>query len=248
MMKFIKSVKLTSGIIIYLIIFFIVSTFIPQGQYPVYYIEHYNKIYSSLILFLKLDNFNRSLFFIIPCLLFFINTLVCSIYRVINRITLRLPFMPGPDMIHIGIIIFMTGGFLSLLFKSEETVYLSKGGTMNVLEKYELILDDFIYREYPDGRPEKYQSFISIRKSGQLLRKAVLEVNKPFKIENYVFYQQSFKLSGDAIDISQINNNILRYQSGIKIVYDPGTSLVLLSFIVMFTGLMITVIQKKRRV
>ena len=207
---------------------------------------------------------------------------------------------PGPDIIHSGILILIAGSIISFFGRIEDTYYLTQGEKLNILKKYDLVLDDFIYEKYADGNPKNYSSKISLLVNGKLSGEKYIEVNHPLIIEKYAIYQQSFsqlqgiiladnsgkinivkqdhvlknqsdliyfvkyenenaffvvKHADDSIEKKKIKigerigsqilkNFTAQYQSGLKIVYDPGITFVIISFIVICSGLAVTVIRK----
>jgi cytochrome c biogenesis factor len=298
-MKVLRSVFFTGILIVYLIVFFIFGTVIPQHQTPEFYMKNYNVFVSNAISFFGLNDYSHSKFLIIPSLLFFSNLMFCSIFRIVRRIKNKSSMRPGPDIIHLGILILITGLFISSYGKIEEMFFLGKGERLDILSDYVLILDDFIIGKYENGKPEKIASEVTLKKNGKFLKSISIAVNKPLMIEKYAIYQQSYSSYQELIisddsgqryivnqdrEIKSLKNKTVfkgydngyvhfivtgknnpvesdfkigekienftiinisdMYISGLKVVYDPGAIVVLISFIIISTGLSIATIQK----
>lgn len=112
--KFITSIKLAVVLISILILLSIVGTLIPQDKDDGFYLEKYGTAAAEIIIKLHLHNFYRSLSFLIPLALFFINLLACSASRLYKRIKLKSPLRPGPDIIHLSLLLLIVAGVLML--------------------------------------------------------------------------------------------------------------------------------------
>jgi cytochrome c biogenesis factor len=300
-LKYLKSVKLTVVLIIYLILFFIFASLFPQNENLNFYYDNYGKILGNIIIILGFNNFARSAFFIIPGFLFFINLLLCAIHRFSSRTKKNLPLHPGPDIIHFGIMMLLIGGFLSSAVRQEKLIYLIPGEKIEVSDKHELVLEKFDFEKYPDGRPKSWISTVLLKEGETKQNRYTIEVNKPLSIDKYKLYQESYSLyeeltfkdmqgklfnirnseglkssnnhiyfnkienrkaqlivwgknksheikllkPGDTIDEFRLVGMSNGYLTGLKIVYDPWIVLIILSFIIIFSGMLITFFQKK---
>ena len=110
--RFFKSLKLALLLILYLLISSALASLIPQNRPPVFYLERY----PALLLALGLDHFFRSALFLFPALLFFVNLAVCSFARFHTRLRGRSAHTQslGPDLLHLGLLLLMVAGALSL--------------------------------------------------------------------------------------------------------------------------------------
>jgi cytochrome c biogenesis protein len=168
------------------------STFIPQGEEAQFYFERYSPFPAGLIVSLHFHNFFRSTLFLLPTALFFISLAVCMTGRMVKRSRRRAPKRFGPDLIHIGILILIIGGTISLIAKREGYIYLSKGEYVELPDGYQLYLDSFEYTTYDDGRPKDYVSAVELRLDGETLRRQEIRVNRPLKIGSLKIYQDSY--------------------------------------------------------
>jgi hypothetical protein len=300
-MKYLKSVKLAITLIIYLILFFILASIFPQNENLNFYYDNYGKILGNIIIISGFNNFTRSGFFIIPGFLFFINLLFCAIHRFSSRTKKKLPLRPGPDIIHLGILMLLIGGFLSSAVRQEKLLFLIPGEKLEISDRYELILEKFEFEKYPDGRPKSWISTVLMKDGEAKQNRYTVEVNKPLNIDKYKLYQESYSLyeeltfkdaqgklfsirdgeglkssnnhiyfnkienhkaqiivwgknifheikllkPGDRIDDFTLTGISNGYLTGLKIVYDPGIVLIILSFIIILCGLLITFFHKK---
>jgi len=300
-MEFLRSVRLAIALIVYLIIFFILSSLVLQNENPNYYYDNYGKILGNIIVITGLNNFTRSGFFIIPGFLFFLNLLLCAVHRLYTRMSNNLSMRPGPDIIHFGIIMLLIGGFLSSAMRQDKMVYLLPGEKIEIEGKYELTLEKFDYEKYPDSRPKRWASTVQLGDGEKNKNEYIIEVNKPLSFGKYKLYQESYSFyealtfidqhgkkitirngeglkgsknhiyfnktenskaqlvvwsknkshnirlisRGESIDEFTLKDISDGYLTGLKIVYDPGIMLVIISFIIIICGLFITFCQKK---
>lgn len=192
--KFWKSVLLAIILIAYIVILSIIATLIPQGRNPEFYKVQYG-IWSNLITLTGFDNFFRSLFFIIPIILFSINLLVCTIDRITKRFIHKAKFRIGPDLIHIGLLILVISGAFTLYSRDEQLILLDVGNYVEIDDNVNLHLIDFEYKTYDNKRPKDWLSTVELRdsSSNDVLKKSVIEVNKPLHFGNITVYQQSYE-------------------------------------------------------
>lgn len=167
---FFKSVRLALFLIAYLVIASIAATIIPGGQ-----------------------AFFRSFLFLVPGALFFVNLSVCTAYRIVTRVRQKASFRPGPDIIHIGLIIVMIAGVITLFGRREGFTYLSPGDSMKMPGGYELTLDSFIYEVYNDGRPRAWISRVSLNIPGEEVKNYDIQVNCPLTAGKLSIFQASYR-------------------------------------------------------
>ncbi len=192
--KFLRSVRLAITLIIYIIVFFTLASFIIQNESPDYYYYNYGKILGNIIIITGLNNFIRSLFFIIPGFLFFVNLLFCAFHRLLTRAKNNLPLRPGPDIIHFGVMMLLIGGSLSSALRQDRVIYLSPDERIEIAGRYELTLKKFEHMKYPDGRPKKWISTVLVKDGENNQKEFGVEVNKPASFGNYKLYQESYSL------------------------------------------------------
>jgi len=207
LLRFFRSIRLALILIAYLVVTSIVASLIPQGRDSAFYAHEFSPVLARLITVLSLDNFFRSLLFLVPAALFFVNLTVCTVYRLATRIKRKARLRLGPDIIHIGLIILMLAGIVTLFGRREGSVYLAPGDSVKIPGGYELVLNSFTYEVYRDGRPKEWVSDVEFGKSVSKARKYRIKVNKPLKAGTLNIFQYSYR------DLSSV---VLKALSGEK--------------------------------
>lgn len=205
MIKILSSIKLAILLIVVLIVILAISSIKPE-------------ILNSLI-------------FLIPLILFFINLTLCTVIRIKREINGEIPFKVGPDIIHLGLLALIIGGFLSILTNKEISKVLAIGDSVQYRE-YTLRVDSYNYFEYLDGRPKDWVTTISIYKDASLVKTRKIEVGKPLRFKGLTTYQISFSDMG----------------TGLLFKMDRSYYLKLISFLLIFLGVFITYIQKIKEI
>jgi hypothetical protein len=169
--KLLRSVKLAVVLIVIITIMSILATFLPK----------------------LLPDFFRSVVFLAPCALFFVNLSVCAVDRFARRVRSRAKPRYGPDIVHIGLLILIIGGLVTVLGRKESMVYLGKGDVAELPGGYELQLTDYAFEKYPDGRPRDWVSTVKVRRAGIVMLDAfAIEVNRPLAVAGIKVYQTDF--------------------------------------------------------
>lgn len=169
------------------------STIVPQGREPSFYLSHYSRALANIILRTHFHNLFRSLIFLIPSALFFINLSMCTGARLLRRMQIKAPKRFGPDLIHIGILILIIGGIISLYSRKEWVGYLAAGEWAELPGGYRLVLNRFIRTIYEDGRPKDFISDVDIMLGDEKLISYEIEVNRPLKLGYVRIYQHTYK-------------------------------------------------------
>lgn len=198
--RFFKSVKLAVTLILVIAVLSLLSTLIPQGQDPAFYFHRYPVPLARLIVALGFHNFFRSLLFLVPCVLFFVNLGVCAIDRLVGRWRRKARRRYGPDLIHIGLLVLVAGALLSTWGRWEKTFYLGKGDPEPLALGYTLKLLDYRYEQYPDGRPKDWISTVQVERQGRMVVASYpIEVNRPLRLPRLKVYQASFSREDTAL-------------------------------------------------
>jgi hypothetical protein len=141
----------------------------------------------------QLPGFFRSVIFLVPCALFAVNLSVCAVDRFARRVRSRAKPRFGPDIVHIGLLVLIVGGLITVLGRRESTVYLGKGDVVELPGGYELHLTDSTFQKYPDGRPQDWISTVTVRRAGIVVLDAfAIEVNHPLAIAGIKVYQTDY--------------------------------------------------------
>lgn len=130
--------------------------------------------------------FFESLFFLVPVALFALSLLTCTINSLVSR-----PIRPftgyAHDVIHIGVLVLLMGGLLTLLTAQEELVELHPGESITLRGEWEVELIS------SERTQENWESIIEVRKGGEVLRRERIAVNDPAKVGRVRVLQQSWE-------------------------------------------------------
>jgi len=227
--KFFKSAKLAVIIILIIAVLSIISTLIPQGRDAAFYFHTYGAFWAQVILTLDFDDFFRSILFLIPVGLFFINLSVCAVDRLVNRERRKARRRYGPDLIHVGLLLLIIAAMFSVFARIESLVYMGEGDEIQLQGRYLIRLLDYEYKEYANGRPKDWISTVEVRRNGELMIASFpIEVNKPLRIGGVRIYQTSFARE----DRAQ-----LRDKDGISRPISNGQGFELEGAVVIFRGI-----------
>ena len=136
--------------------------------------------------FFDWPGFFQSPYFLAPAGLFALSLLTCTINSLVTR-----PIRPftgyAHDVIHIGVLVLLMGGLLTLLAAREEQVILDVGESMTLREEWEVELIS------SERTRENWESMLEIRREGELIGRQRLAVNSPVKIGPVRLLQQSWE-------------------------------------------------------
>jgi hypothetical protein len=169
--RFITSVKLAVGLIVYLAVTSIASTLVPGWG----------------------TRFFTSVAFLVPAGAFFVNLTACSIRRFVRELRRPHRRRHGPDVLHLGLIVLMVGSVVSYVAKGTGSVTLAPGQSVNLPDGSTLTVTDFRYDRYPDGRPKDWISTLRVTGgNAEALDGFELRVNRPLRRGGYTIYQSSY--------------------------------------------------------
>lgn len=189
--NFLKSVKLAVYILTILTIFTLLASLIPLELESGYYLERYGLL-GRLIVLSGFHNFFRSGPFFILMMLFMINLSLCTFHRIKGHYRRGKVKNVGPDIIHIGIIVIVLGGTLSLFTRGEQFKWFAQGDNFQLYDRYELKVAAVEFIKYPDGRPKDWITHIELREGDGAIKAVSIEVNGPLKVGNLTIYQNSY--------------------------------------------------------
>jgi len=154
-----RSVKLAAVLIILLTLMAVVGGIVPQGEAHAFYLQKFPGAIAKTIILLGLGKIFSSLPFLILSALFTVNLTVCSFHRIFSEMQKpRKARRHGPDLLHIGLIIFIFGGILTARTRSEAFIYLGKGQAARLPDGSRITMVDLVEERYPDGRPKSWES------------------------------------------------------------------------------------------
>lgn len=165
----------------------------PQGLPLDMYKEMYPRLVAELIINSGFSRFFSSLLFILPAFLFFANLSACTVKRLLRELKRKSGRHHGPDVLHIGLMLLVIASILSFAGHRRGSMSLYKGNGVNLPDGGSLILDDFRFIRYDDGRPKDWVSVVSIAKDGVVVKDGYeIRVNKPLRYGGLTFYQTSY--------------------------------------------------------
>ncbi len=169
----------------------------------------------------------RSFLFLVPLGLFTLNLLLCTVHRISSEASGRRSWKPGPDLVHLALLLFIAAGMVSLFGRWEGQVMLSPGEAVSLNESSLILLEDFRVERYDDGTPRAWVSQVSLveAEDGAVTDRREIRVNHPARFGAFRIYQASWHQEGDLLF------------SGLLAVRDPSVPIVLLALALMVTGL-----------
>ena len=158
-----RSVRLAAVLILLLILLAVAGGLVPQGETADFYARKFSDPTAKAILALGLDKIFSGLPFLFLSALFTVNLTVCTFHRLFSELQKsRKARRHGPDLLHIGLVIFIFGGILTARTRSEAFVYLGKGQSARLPDGSRITLVDLAEERYPDGRPKSWESEVLI--------------------------------------------------------------------------------------
>lgn len=110
----------------------------------------------------------------------------------------------GSDVVHVGLLIILTGGIISGLRSFRTELTLNEGDIRPVPKAdFELRLDKFATEHYPDGSVKDWKSTLTVLDQKKPVLTKAVEVNHPLAYRGFSFYQMSYgwNWDGAAIEI-----------------------------------------------
>jgi len=99
----------------------------------------------------------------------------------------------GSDIVHLGLLVILAGGFTSGLSGRRAELALSEGQTADVPQAaFQVRLDKFETEFYPGGAVKDWKSTVTVLDGGSAVLTRVVEVNEPLTYRGVSFYQQSY--------------------------------------------------------
>jgi len=99
----------------------------------------------------------------------------------------------GSDVVHVGLLIILSGGIISGLAGVRGNLTLFEKQTLPVPQAgFSIRLDKFITELYPDGNVKDWKSDLTIIEGGEQVLQKSVEVNHPLSYKGFVFYQSGY--------------------------------------------------------
>ena len=158
-----RSVKLAAALIILIALLAAAGGIIPQGKTDLFYMQKFPSPVARVILATGLGDVFAGGLFLLLSALFTVNLTVCSFHRLARELKKsRADRRHGPDILHVGLLIFIFGGILTARTRTEAFVYLGKGDGASLPDGSRIALTDLSMEYYPDGRAKSWESLIVI--------------------------------------------------------------------------------------
>lgn len=194
LLKYLRSMKFAVLLIILLALVSLPSTLIIQKENPEFYADRYGDTFTPIILFFGMDNVFLSIPFLGISGLFFLNLGYCSIWRFIREFKKKKNKRHGPDILHLGLLVFLFGAFFSAVLTDESPiVWMEKGDAITLPRGGRFRLTKFESSFYPDGRPQDWVSHGLYIKGRGEEKNIAISVNSPARIEGIKIYQYSVR-------------------------------------------------------
>ncbi|MFH2001917.1 MAG: cytochrome c biogenesis protein ResB [Planctomycetota bacterium] len=210
--SFFRSTRLAVALIAGIGILSILGTLIPQGMKESYYTNRYPYAASALILLAGADHLASAPIALVPLVSFFLNLLACSTARLYRGFRYGLRQF-GPDIIHLSLMLLMTGVYVSISGSSDTTFYLEEGKHGKISEGFTIAFKSSVFSAYDDGRIKEWSSTVEITSGNQLIGEYTIETNSPIKVDRGRLYQFAYKPSSKAVLISR-EGKILHLDEG----------------------------------
>jgi cytochrome c biogenesis protein len=99
----------------------------------------------------------------------------------------------GSDVVHLGLLIILAGGFISGAAGFRDYLQLREGQIMPAPRSaFAVRLDKFEIEFYPQGSPKAYKSTVTVVEGGRDVLTRVVQVNHPLSYKGLNFYQSSY--------------------------------------------------------
>jgi len=99
----------------------------------------------------------------------------------------------GSDIVHIGLLVIMTGGIISGVGSLRRNLTLAEGQSVSVPRTdFKIKLDKFETQHYPNGSVKDWKSTLTVIENEKPTLSKTIEVNNPLSYKGYVFYQSSY--------------------------------------------------------
>jgi len=143
------------------------------------------------------EAYYHSFWFVGILVLLSLNILVCFLNRRRRM---------GSYLVHLGILVILSGGVMGSLMGFEEDVNVREGEIASLLHcDLKIKLHNFLIERYPDSSmPKDYKSRLTIIEGGREVLTKTIEVNHPLIYKGVWFYQSSYGQDG----VRSVNLNV----------------------------------------
>jgi cytochrome c biogenesis protein len=180
-------------VILFITVMSILATLVPQGQQVAFYYHTFGATLGGLIVATGFSSFFRSALFLAPSVLFFASLAVCTIDRMVGRISRGAKLRMGPDFVHLGLLMLIVGGIITAFGRREGQVYMAVGDEVELTEQVTIALDDYQFVRYEGGRPRDWISTVHVVREGRVVvEDFAIEVNRPLRVAGLRIFQANY--------------------------------------------------------
>jgi cytochrome c biogenesis protein len=120
-----------------------------------------------------------------------------------NRVSLlarkRIAGIFGSDVVHVGLLVILSGGVISGLTSVRQNLEMREGQVVSIpATDFSLRLDKFSTIYYPDGSVKTWISALTVLEGDHTVLTRNVEVNRPLNYKGFNFYQTSYGFDWDA--------------------------------------------------
>lgn len=157
-----RSIKLAAVLIALIAILSVAGGVIPQDRQASFYAEHFPRA-SAAILALGLNKVFTGIPFLAIVAVFTVNLTVCTFHRLARELGKpRRERRHGPDLLHVGLIVFIFGSLLTARTRTEALFFLGRGESARLPDGATLTALELREERYPDGRPKFWETSLTI--------------------------------------------------------------------------------------
>jgi general stress protein CsbA len=144
-----------------------------------------------------LSTFVHSAFFLVPVVLFALNLGACTVHRLSSRLQTQAPRRFGPDLVHLGLLILISGGVLSTIGRQEKLFSLGAGDQAQLDASRTLRLISLGVKRFPDGSSKEWTSTVAVSNGRSVeVVEYPIRVNAPLRLRGLSIYQTSWDTEG----------------------------------------------------
>jgi hypothetical protein len=195
--RFFRSVRLGIVLILVIIVLSLLATLVPQGREDSYYRTSYSFPVYQLLTVTRFTAFFGSPLFYAACALLVANLSVCTVDRFARRRRAGAARRYGPDLIHIGLLLLIAGGLVTMAMRREKLYTMVEGDQVDLGNSWSLTLEKFEYLTWDNGSPRAWISTVRVEHDGAVeIPSYPIAVNKPLRLPRLQVYQVNYSLEG----------------------------------------------------
>ncbi|NLK52281.1 MAG: cytochrome c biogenesis protein ResB [Syntrophomonadaceae bacterium] len=204
------------------------GTLVPQGQDPIFYLDHYGEMLGQIIVALSMHKFYQAWWFQLLIGILCFTLLICAYQRLRKAATIK---SAGSLLFHLAIAVILVGAAWSLGYAHSAAVEISVGDKISLsphgFKDGELTLASFNIDYYPDFQPRQYTSDLSLTHYDGRDYQQLVYVNNPLRAGNLKIYQSSWGWIMNLKDVSQAVPQTIKIKNHGKYQLDDTKMVVL---------------------